>query len=312
MTRFTTIMMLIAGISVSMLSCANAREPDAIIDIWPGLAPGETTRETGRPLPRRPNENPPATRVKNITRPQLHVFQPPAEKRNGTAVLIFPGGGYSYVVTDKEGSEAAEWLNQLGITAFVVHYRTKQQKTPTPQTNQKLPPFSERPLQDGQRALSLVRKRAKEWDIKPDRIGVIGFSAGGQAASLVTTRFEDRSYKPQDKVDDVSCRPDFSLLIYPWRLLDEKTGKLNEVITVSKKTPPTFLAHAHNDSATPLSSIQFYTALKQNGVGAELHIYETGGHGYGMRPVENSNVDTFPSRAEDWLRQRSLISYRKQ
>ncbi|QDU09978.1 alpha/beta hydrolase [Gimesia aquarii] len=311
MKRFMMIMFLISGMQLSILSFANAREPDAIIDIWPGRAPGETTRETGRPLPRRPSENPPATRVKNITRPQLHVFQPPAEKRNGTAVLIFPGGGYSYVVTDKEGSEAAEWLNQLGITALVVHYRTKQQKTPTPQTNQKLPPFSERPLQDGQRALSLVRKRAKEWGIKPDQIGVIGFSAGGQAASLVTTRFKDRSYKPQDKVDDVSCRPDFSLLIYPWRLLDEKTGKLNEVITVSKKTPPTFLAHAHNDSATPLSSIQFYTALKQNGVGAELHIYETGGHGYGMRPVENSNVDTFPSRAEDWLRQRALIPSRK-
>lgn len=311
MKHFTIIVFLVVGMNLCMLCFANAREPDAIIDIWPGLAPGETTRETGAKLPRRATEDPPATRVKDITRPQLYVFQPPAEKRNGTAVLIFPGGGYSYVVTDKEGSEAAEWLNGLGITAFVVHYRTKQQKIPPTQTNKKLPPFSERPLQDGQRALSLVRKRAAEWGIKPDQIGVIGFSAGGQAASLVTTRFKDRSYKPHDKIDDVSCRPDFSLLIYPWRLLDQKTGVLNEVVTVSKNTPPTFLAHAHNDSATPLSSILFYTALKKNGVGAELHIYETGGHGYGMRPVEKSDVDTWTDRAEDWLRQRSLSTTTK-
>lgn len=311
MKRLTVVMFLITGMNLSLLGSAEARKPDAIIDIWPGLAPGEATRETGTKLPRRAKENPPATRVKEITRPQLYVFQPTAEKRNGTAVLIFPGGGYNYVVTDKEGSEAAEWLNQLGITAFVVHYRTKQQKTAPAQTNAKLPPFSERPLQDGQRALSLVRKRAAEWDIKPDQIGVLGFSAGGQAGALVTTRFQDRSYKPQDAIDAVSCRPDFSLLVYPWRLLNEKTGMLNEVIVVSKNTPPIFLVHAHNDSATPLSSIQLYSALKKNGVGAELHIYETGGHGYGMRPVANSHVSTWTERAEDWLRQRALSSAKK-
>ena len=311
MRRFTMSVLFMMGICASMLCTAEAREPDSVIDIWPGLAPGETTRETGTKLPRRTNENPPATRVKDITRPQLHVFQPPAGKRNGTAVLIFPGGGYNYVVTDKEGSEAAAWLNEIGITAFVVHFRTKQSKTPPTQTNAKLPPYSERPLQDGQRALSLVRKRAAEWDVNPDRIGVIGFSAGGQAAALVTTRFEERSYQGQDAIDQISCRPDFSLLIYPWRLLDEKTGALREVITVSKKTPPTIMIHAHNDSATPLSSIQFYTALKKNGIAAELHIYETGGHGYGMRPVENSNIATFTKRAEDWFRQRSLIPAKK-
>ncbi|WP_299462121.1 alpha/beta hydrolase [uncultured Gimesia sp.] len=310
MRRFTVMTLLIAVMSVGLFCNAEAREPDAVIDLWPNLAPGETTRDTGTKLERRPDENPPATRVKDITRPQLQVFQPAADKRNGAAVLIFPGGGYNYVVMDKEGSEAAEWLNELGITAFVVHYRTKQ-KTPSGQKSAMLPAFSERPLQDGQRALSLVRKRAAEWGVKPDRIGVIGFSAGGQAAALVTTRFDERSYQSIDATDEVSCRPDFSLLIYPWRLVDDKTGTLNEVFTVSKATPPTFLVHAHNDGATPLSSILFYTALKNNGVGSELHIYETGGHGYGMRPVENSNVDTWTDRAEDWLRQRSLISAAK-
>lgn len=310
MRRFTVMAFLIVGVCASLLGSADAREPDAVIDIWSSEAPGETTRHTGTKLARRANENPPATRVKDITRPQLQVFQPAADKRNGAAVLIFPGGGYNYVVTDKEGSEAAEWLNELGITAFVVHYRTKQ-KTPATQKNSQLPPASERPLQDGQRALSLVRQRAAEWGVKPDRIGVIGFSAGGQAAALVTTRFDERSYKPSDAIDQVSCRPDFSLLVYPWRLVDDKTGALKDVFTVSKATPPTFLVHAHNDGATPLSSILFYTALKKNGVGSELHIYETGGHGYGMRPVEDSDVDTWTDRAEDWLRQRSLISSKK-
>lgn len=308
MRRWALLSLVVAGMLCGLVNAVEAREPDAVIDIWPGMAPGETTKNTGEKLPRRENENPPATRVKNITRPQLFLYQPPAGKRNGSAVLIFPGGGYNYVVADKEGSETAQWLNSMGITAFVVHYRTKPGKTPPERANDKLPAFSERPLQDGQRALSLVRERAKEWGLQPDRIGVIGFSAGGQAAALVTSRFDERAYPSEDATDKVSCRPDFSLLIYPWRLVDDKTGKLNEVFTVSKKTPPVFMAHAHDDHATPLSSILYYTALKNNGVGAELHIYETGGHGYGMRPVADSNVDSWTDRAADWLRLRKLAS----
>ncbi len=277
----------------------EAREPDRVLDIWPDLAPGETTRNTGETLPRRPNENPPATRIARITRPQLHMFAPPGQRNSGAAVLIFPGGGYNYVVTDKEGSETAQWLNELGITAFVVHYRTKP-KTPSDA------PLWLRPVQDGKRAVRMVRQRAKEWNIRPDRIGVIGFSAGGQAAALVATRIEQQDYESIDAVDQLSSRPDFCLLIYPWRIADEIAGGLIDEVTVTKNTPPTFLAHAHNDGATSLSSVYFYTALKKLGIPAELHIYETGGHGYGMRPVKNSNVQTWPARAADWLKQRQL------
>ena len=164
-----------------------------------------------------------------------------------------------------------------------------------------------RPVQDGQRAVRLVRQRAKEWNIQPDRIGVIGFSAGGQAAALIATRFEQaRITNPSTASTELSSRPDFCLLIYPWRIADEKAGGLIEAVTVTKATPPTFLVHAHNDGATSLSSIYFYTALKKLGIPAELHIYETGGHGYGMRPVKNSNVQTWPARAADWLKQRQL------
>lgn len=286
---------------------ADAREPDQVITLWPDLAPGETNNHTGTALPRRPKEIPPATRVKDITQPTLHLFLPPEEKRNGTAVLIFPGGGYNYVVIDKEGSEIAERLNSAGVTAFVVHYRTKQEE-PKTQENSLLPAFSERPLQDGQRAISLVRQRATEWNLNPNRIGVLGLSAGGQAAGLVTTRFPDRSYKPVDQVDQVSCRPDFSMMIYPWKLINEKTGELSEAFTISKETPPLFLVHAHNDSNSSLNSVLFYAAAKKADVISELHIYQSGGHGNGLRDVDNSSYSTWPDRAEEWLLHQGLLS----
>ncbi len=288
--------------SLCLASSISAVKPGhQILDIWPNHAPGETLREPGRLLPPRPEESPPATRITEITRPTLHLFQPSPEKRNGAAVLVFPGGGYRYVVSDKEGSEAAQWLNGLGITAFVVHYRTRK---PKPSAD----PVWKPPLEDAQRAVSLVRARASEWGISPDRIGVLGFSAGGQTAALLATRFAQREYAPIDKIDTRSCRPDFCLLIYPWQLVDSRTGNLREIFPVSRQTPPTFLVHAHDDPVTSLSSVQFYIALKKHRIPAEIHIYANGGHGYGMRPVKDSVVDTFPDRAADWLRTRGLVN----
>jgi acetyl esterase/lipase len=205
-------------------------------------------------------------------------------------------------VSDKEGSEAAEWLNGLDITAFVVRYRTKPKSAPGKE------PLWIRPVQDGQRAVSLVRQRAKEWGVNPDQIGVLGFSARGQAAALVGTRFSQRDYVPKDDIDKVSCRPDFCVLVYPWQIADEKAGGLIEAVTVTKDTPPTMLVHAHDDGATSLSSIYFYTAMKKLSLPCELHIYETGGHGYGMRPAQDSAIHTWPTRVTDWLQQRKLTS----
>ena len=282
-----------------LASTSQAREPDEIVDIWPNLPAGEVENNTGEQLARRPNEDPPATRIEKITFPRLFVYQPAAEERNGTAVLVFPGGGYNYVVVDKEGSEVADWLNPLGVTVFVVHYRTKRDR--------REPESWVRPLQDGQRAVSLLRARAGKWGLKPDRIGVVGFSAGGQAAALVTTRFQKRSYESTDEIDEVSCRPDFSLLLYPWQLVDD-SGTLKEFVTITPQTPPTFLVHTHDDVHTSLSSVQYYAAMKRLKLPAELHIYNNGGHGYGMRPVTNSNVDTWPDRAAEWMRQRGLLT----
>ncbi len=300
------LLLTILCFSVFLPNMMQAREPDQILDLWNGLAPGETTAEAGIALERRASEIPPATRIKNITKPRIHVFLPSKEKRTGSAVLIFPGGGYNYVVIDKEGSEAATWLNKLGVTAFVVHYRTKAVKA-SAQKNAALPALSERPLQDGQRAISFVRDRASQWNLKPDQIGVLGFSAGGQLAALLATRFNQRVYPAKDSIDKISCRPDFVMLLYPWQLIDKKTEGLSIAFTISNKTPPTFLVHAHNDPHTSLNSVQFYSTLKKKGVEAELHIYRSGGHGNGLRPVKNSSFPTWPNRAADWMRQNKLL-----
>ncbi|MFO1094311.1 MAG: alpha/beta hydrolase [Planctomycetaceae bacterium] len=269
-----------------------------MLDVWQGLAPGETTSHAGDIMPPRENETPPATRITNITSPQLEIYDPNPAERNGVVVLILPGGAYNYVVRDKEGSEAAEWLNRLGITGCVLRYRTKDGSNR---------PLWQRPVQDGQRAVSLVRSRAADWQLDPNKIGVLGFSAGGQAAALIATRFHQRAYEAGDEIDSASCRPDFALLLYPWQLVDNETGTLKSEFTVTAETPPTFLVHAHNDSHTSLSSVLLYVALQQQGVPAELHIYETGGHGSGLRPVAGSQFATWPSRAEDWLRARKIV-----
>jgi len=282
----------------SVCAALRPRDPDRIVDLWSGPAPGETTRNPGDTLPRRPDEDPPATRITNITQPQLEIYDPESARRTGVAVLILPGGAFNYVVRDKEGSEAAEWLNRLGITGGVLRYRTKDGSDR---------PLWQRPVQDGQRAVSLFRSRAQEWKLDSEKIGILGFSAGGQVAALVATRFDQRAYDVSDDIDSASCRPDFALLVYPWQLVNDDTGKLKDELTLTPETPPTFLVHTHDDSFTSLSSVLFYAGLKQNGVAGELHIYETGGHGYGLRHVEGSQVHTWPSRAEEWLRGRGIV-----
>lgn len=260
--------------------------------VWPDLAPGEQSRETGTNQPFRANENPPVTRTVNIRRPGIDIFL--SDKANGSAVLILPGGGFGKVVPDKEGSEAAAWLNPLGISVFVLRYRTNEV---TPKTE----PAWKRPLQDAQRSLRLIRSNAAEWKVDPEKLGVIGFSAGGQVASILHTA-TDASYESMDDVDRHSCRPAFSLLIYPWQVLQTNREELLPEIRFSKTTPPAFIVHTHDDRSSALGSVLIYAGLKRNDVAAELHVYENGGHGYGMRAVAGSEIGTWPDRATPWLR----------
>ncbi len=280
-------------ICVCVTQMANGAER---IDVWPDLAPGETTRNYGEVLPKISGENPPATRVGKITRPSFTVHRP--AKPNGTGVVILPGGAFARVVTDKEGSEIAEWLNARGVTAFVLSYRTKIDQND---------PGWKRPLQDVQRTISLIRSRADEFGIKKDRIGVMGFSAGGHAAARLLTVRGKRAYDRIDSIDDTSFRPDFGMLIYPWNLYDAKTDALIDDVQITKDCPPTFIVHTDDDRSTSLGPVLFYAALKRLAIPAELHVYGNGGHGYGMRPVEGSDIATWPSHAAHWLEMRGLL-----
>jgi acetyl esterase/lipase len=261
------------------------------LNVWPDLAPGESTRLTGTVQPFRAGENPPVTRVEMITRPTFTVHLAP--KPNGAAVVILPGGGFGKVVPDKEGTEAAAWLNEKGIAAFVLSYRTKQAKGD---------PGWKRPLQDAQRMLALVRHRADEWGLKRDRIGLLGFSAGGHVATRLLTAEGRLTYEPIDAIDKVSHWPDFAILIYPWNIYDAKRGDLVKGVTVPKKCPPTFLVHTDDDRSSSLGSVLFYARLKKLGIPSELHVYGNGGHGYGLRPIKNSEISTWPGHAAHWLK----------
>lgn len=274
-----------------------ADERPESIDIWPGLAPGEQTKQRGEQMPRRPQEKPPVTRVIKISYPTLEVFRPDEKRANGVGVLILPGGGFGKVVPDMEGSEAARWLNQLGITAFVLSYRTRN--------NNEKSELWKRPLQDSQRALRYIRAHADHWDLKSDKVGLLGFSAGGQVAAIHSTT-SDAAYEPIDAVDKASFRPDFSLFIYPWNVYDAKKQKLVPEIQITSQTPPAFIVHTHDDASTSLGAVMIYAGLKQHGVSAELHVYQTGGHGYGTRPRPQSDIGTWTQRGTDWLIQRGL------
>ena len=226
----------------------------------------------------------------NVSKPQIAIYQP--KDPNGMSVIICPGGGHYILAYDLEGTEVADWLNTRGITGIVLKYRV---------------PFRDRDVryqaavQDAQRAMSLVRHRAKEWKLNPDQIGILGFSAGGETAAL-TSIFDQRLYQSVDEIDQVSYRPNFSMLIYPGGLADRESGKLREHVKVTDGTPPTFFVHAFDDHVTVQSSLRFASLLKEHDVPAELHIFASGGHGYGLRPTDEP-VTRWPKLADQWLEQ---------
>ena len=289
----TTMLLLVLSI---LIQSVGAAEPD-VFPVWPGKPPGDVMY-VGPELvhPNKPGENPPVTRVTNISQPSLTVYLPPKEKRNGTSVVICPGGGFRILAWNKEGLEVAEWFNSIGVTAFVLKYRS-------PTSDHKSPWLA--PAQDAQRAIRVVRSRAAEWGLAPNRIGLLGFSAGGSAAANASIKSVTTLYDEIDPLDQSSCRPDFVMLVYPAYLVDVE-GKLKPDLAVTKDTPPMFLVHAINDGITCENSLQLFLALKKAGVPSDLHIYSTGGHGFGLRASEHV-VSTWPSRCEDWLRSRDLL-----
>lgn len=250
------------------------------IDVWPAdKMPGKGAREAeARHSPERTD----AIRITNVSQPTLTVF--PAAKKDSPAVIVCPGGGYSYVVTDKEGTEIAAWLNSRGIGALVLKYRVP---------NNRMGAF-----QDLQRATRLARQRCAEWNIDPKRLGFIGFSAGGHLAARASTRFGERSYPAIDEVDQQSCRPDFAMLVYP-AYLQDKNGGLSPDLDLGADIPPTLIVHSVDDEKFITGSQIYAGSIMGRPVLHELQLYRTGGHGYGLR--SDGEARAWPQAAIDWL-----------
>ncbi len=284
--------MHLAMLALSLtLTAADAPKAERL---WPGAAPG-------------------AMGDKDADIPTLTPFLPPADKATGAAVVICPGGGYGGLAISYEGMDVGAWMAKRGVAGFVLKYRVAPYKHPVP-------------LQDAQRALRTVRARAKEWNVDPKRVGVMGFSAGGHLASTAATHFDDGDPKADDPIDRAGCRPDFCVLAYPvitlkppyahmgsrYNLLGKDADeKLVESLCndeqVTDKTPPTFLFHTGDDNAVPVeNSVLFFRALRKAKVPAELHIYEHGRHGVGLAP-NMPELSSWPDQLEAWMKARGLL-----
>jgi acetyl esterase/lipase len=287
--------MLTRAIGLFFIAVLGARSEDVLdlkapqIYLWPKGAPGSegvTAKEQW--LPSKDGFH----RVTNVHNPSITVFLPPKIKATGAAFVICPGGGHSHLAMDLEGSQVAERLNRMGIAAFVLKSRLAK----TEGYHYEVEVHS---LQDAQRALRLVRSRAKEWNVDPARVGIMGFSAGGGIAALIETRFDAGKPDAADPIDRLSSRPDFAVLGYP--------GLRGLQVTVAKDTPPTFIVVNNDDALAPFST-EYYIALKKAGVPAELHIYTKGGHGFGMTgrtpAFAQLPVSGWPDRLLEWMNQK--------
>ena len=276
---------------LAFLFSLRANAKSETIFLWPakvpGEAPGEIANEQGETKGG-------ILRVSNVSKPSLTIFPASPKNANGTSVLVCPGGGYNILAYEHEGSAICEWLNSMGVTGFLLKYRVPRRKNRLKH---------EAPLQDAQRAIGLIRQSAKKWNIDPDRLGILGFSAGGNLSVMALTSHQARSYPKVDEADKLSCRPDFGILIYPAYLVDrKKRDKLFPEIKITQDTPPCFFAHTGDDGVPAEGSVLMYLELEKLGVkGNELHVYPFGGHGYGMRPSDHPVV-TWPARAGAWMK----------
>jgi acetyl esterase/lipase len=281
---------------------ASASEPMAL---WPNGAPGETGDIGVEHDTTKPDDGlvggKPVIRLGNVSTPTLTLFQPAPENETGAAVVVCPGGGYTILAMDLEGTEVCQWLNSAGVTAVLLKYRVPARKGLERYTAA---------LQDAQRALSLARYHASDWHIDPRRIGIMGFSAGGHLSAAASTRFEKRTYEPVDEADQASCRPDFAMLIYPAYLTREHGPELAPDLTVTSNTPPTFIVQAEDDPVHVENSLFYYLALKKAKVPAEMHLFAKGGHGYGLRESGQA-VISWPKRAEEWMRGLGVLEANK-
>jgi acetyl esterase/lipase len=269
---------------------AFALERGDEIRLWPTGAPG-SEGETAAEIFQASDDPKLPKKFTVVHYPSIYVFLPPSEKANGMAVVVAPGGGHSQLVIDKEGWDIGAWLNKNGIAAFVLKYRLARAEGSHYTVQGEA-------LADATRAMRLVRSRAKEWGVDPGRIGFMGFSAGGEVAALIGTRYDRGNDSSNDPIERASSRPDFDIVVYP--------GFRPGTITVPKDAPPTFLVCADDDRSHVVTTTNLYLDLEKQGVSSELHIYASGGHGFGMRE-SRLPVASWPDRLREWLIDRKFM-----
>ena len=304
--RSLTILLLAVAVMSWKLTAADAPE---VINVWPGRPPdeiGQIGPERERPSPKLGKDQVEVTEstrlLTAVTNPTLTIYRPIQSKNTGTSMLICPGGGYWNLYWELEGEEVAAWLNSLGITGIILKYRVPRR----PDEPEREP--ARRPLQDAQRAVSLVRSQAARWGLDPRRIGMVGFSAGGHLALATATSFEQRSYTAIDAVDQVSCRPDFAVPVYSGYLKAKDKDEVAPGLRFPAGTPPVFLVHGGADLVSPPEhSVLAYLALKRAGVPAELHVYASTAHDFGVR-TNDRPYSMWLDACARWLRDQGLLS----
>ncbi len=298
MRRNGLIVFVVAALSASLWAQGSGWPPapgHLTLPVWPSNAPGAPANPSAEGDMTTAKDNliagKPLVRLGNVSVPTLTLYSPKG-KNTGAAVVVFPGGGYNILAIDLEGTEVCDWLNAAGVNCVLLKYRV-------PNTG----PYPKSPaaLQDAQRALGLVRLHAAEWHIDPTRVGVLGFSAGGHLAAAISTHFDQRLYDPVDAADQLSCRPDFAVVVYPGYLaLADKNFAPNPDINPTANTPPTFIVQAEDDPVHIENSTVYFLQLKNAKVPSELHVYALGGHGYGLRRTALP-VTAWPESVETWL-----------
>ena len=292
-----------------MLACAHFQANAAVwqpspghvqVPIWPGAVPD------AMPNPK-PESVDPDGGAFDVSRPTMTVYA--AKGHNtGVAVVVFPGGGYQALAMGGEGTEICDWLTSRGMTCVLLKYRVPD-SGPTMKDGRAYYPKVQTALQDAQRTLGLVRQHAAEWQVDPHKVGVIGFSAGGHLVAAVSTHFAQRTYPLVDAADELSCRPDFAIALYPGHLWTPGTDlTLRPDIRVRTDTPPTFLLQAQDDHVDPVKhSLTYYVALQKAGVPTEMHLYAQGGHAFGLGPAKLP-IGRWPALVEQWLHTIGMLS----
>ena len=269
-----------------ILTSISSFAEQAVIQLWPKSVPGQSAPKQPAQFSKKSSGG--VTRISKVTDPSLTVYQPEKKVANGTAIIVCPGGGYGILAVDKEGYEIGDWLSDLGYTAYVLQYRVPNNRLGA--------------LQDAQRAIRTVRSMSKQSAI--NKIGILGFSAGGSLSARTATRSSEMLYPASDAIDKVSARPDFAILIYPAYLDLGKNKALTPELTITKQTPPIFLFVASDDPYAN-SSLVMASALQKEKSPYELHVVPAGRHGYGMRPG-NPAAETWPILCQNWLNKQIL------